>query len=119
MTHGNPYTENELKRAVALREQGLSWPTVAARLGRTSSALQVTVCKFRKGRWAPAKFRERSAQIDRDMEALIVSGVTKLSEIAAAMGVSEPAACQRLGWLGLDHEMRLELAASSNRRAAA
>lgn len=119
MSFGNPYTENELKRAIALREQGLTWPAVADRLGRNASALEVAVCKFRKGRWAPAKFRDRSAQRDREIEALVMSGMTKLVDIARVIGVSEAAVCQRLGRLGLDHEMRLELAASSNRRAAA
>lgn len=119
MVTGRPYTENEIKRAIALREQGVSWPAIAARLNRTINALQVTVGRYRRSQWTPAKRRDRSAEIDRDLEALVASGVTSLAEIAQSVGLSLPAVCQRLGRLGLDHEMRLELAASSNQRAAA
>ena len=119
MVAGRPYTENEIKRALALREQGVSWPTIAVRLGRSSSSLQTTICRYRRYLWTPAKRRDRSAEIYSTIERLVASGVTSIREIGEAIGVSTPAACWRLGRLGLDHEMRLDLAASSKQREAA
>lgn len=119
MATGRPYTENEITRAIALRAQGISWPAIAARLDRPASALHLTVSNYRKGLWAPAKARARSASVDRKIEALVASGMTSIRQIAKQIGISPAATSQRLGRLGLDYEMRLELAASSNQRAAA
>lgn len=116
----NPCTRAELERAIALRECfKLPWSVVADRLGKDQNCLKVTVCRYRKGQWGDAY--ERQIRRDEAIERLIAeTGTVEATEIAAAFGYSAAGMRAALNRLGLDREMREELAASSHdlRRAA-
>ena len=105
-----PYTREELLRAIDMSErQNLTWPQIAARTGRTRKSLMTTVSKFRAGRWASPRY-DRSSKINAEIDALIASGVKRISEIARRVGVSYMAMYMRLRTMGLDAETVREAA---------
>lgn len=111
---GPTYTVEELERAWKLRESGLKWRAVAARLGRPYNALTKTAHRYRQGLWAPHQQAARGAAIKARIEALVASGMTSPLQISRVLGLSTPALSERLLRMGLDAEMRRE-AASRNR----
>lgn len=116
----NPCTRAELERAIAMHERmGLPWSVIADRLGKEQNTLEVTVSRFRNGQWGDGI--ERRAQRDAAIERFIAeTGAVEVPVIARAFGMSLGGTYSALGRLGLDREMREELAASAQdlRRAA-
>ncbi|GJE44833.1 helix-turn-helix domain-containing protein [Methylobacterium soli] len=101
------FERRDIELAIRLRSEGVTWADIAARLGRTRSSIEATVCRYRKGLWAPQ--REALQQRDAEMERLAEAGAP-LRAICAAAGLKTDAARRRLRNLGLDHEVRRNLA---------
>lgn len=116
MSTGPWYTEDDLKRAWRLRGQKLTWGQIASRMGRSEAALTITAHRYRKGTWAPGRQSEKSAARAAQIEALVGAGATKLSEIAPILGITEVGAHRRLMRMGLDAEMRRQIAAEGRTR---
>jgi hypothetical protein len=106
MAAGPLYTEDELQRALALFNGGLSWRVVGIRMRRPYQSLCITANKYRKGTWAQGRMAVRSVASTQRIEELVTSGVTTIRGVARELSISDPAACRRLMRLGLDAEMR-------------
>lgn len=105
-----PWTRDEILRAIELHEKhGLTWREVEARTGRSRRSLMTTVCRFRSGKWGTPT-RDRSRQIEAEVEALIASGVISIAEIARRLGFKYMAMYMRLKKMGLDSETIREAA---------
>lgn len=110
MATGAPYIADEIERAIRLHDGGLSWRIVGQRLGRPPGALSVTVSFYRRGLWAPAQKFARKDAVETRIEALVSDGMISAADIGRQLGVSRFTATQRLARMGLDVEMRRELA---------
>lgn len=99
---GEPYSREELERALKLHEKdSLPWSVVAQRLGRSESSLKVNVCRYRKGR----KFMwEIWTQESEQLAELAFSGLS-LGEIARRRGCHASNIWQRLQRIGVDQEI--------------
>lgn len=107
---GTPYTREEIERAIEMSERhGLTWPEIEAMTGREQRSLKATVSRFRNGKWG-APSRTRSKQINTEIEALIASGVTSITDIAKHFGYSYLAMYMRLKRMGHDAETIREAA---------
>lgn len=58
--HIKLWTREELNKALALREYGLSWATIASRLGRTEKSIASAVAKYKAGK-LPFKWLDKGA----------------------------------------------------------
>lgn len=115
-TLSQPCTRADLERAIALRAHDLPWSVIADRLGRDRGALEVAVCRYRRGRWHGR--RERMiARLQAAERFITETGTVEVALISDALGLSRGAVSSALLRNGLDREMREELAAL-NRRAA-
>lgn len=115
MAAGPLYTEDELRRALALFNSGLSWRVVGLRMQRSHRSLCITANKYRKGTWAQGRMAVRTVASDQRIEELVAAGVTTIHGVARDLRISPPAACRRLMRLGLDAEMRRAAAAEHSR----
>lgn len=115
MATGAPYTATEIERALALFSAGTPWPEVARLMGRPKQSLVVTACRYRRGLWAPKQKVAQSQALEARIETLVASGVTSTATIAQHVGMTRPAISTRLARMGLDVEMRRELAGAGDR----
>ncbi len=103
------YTGAILDKAEKLKEGGrLTWPRIAERLGCSRGSLEKTLSLRRKGIWKGSP--ERQAKERKEIERLVVEEGKGVSEIARLLGVSKSAVSQRLTRMGLDLEIRQEIA---------
>lgn len=105
------FTREALERAVTMHDRdGLGWAEFAAALGYGQNSLEATVCRFRRGQWAPV--RAQLAALDAAMERMIAErAIVHVPALADAFGMKACTAQRRLLNLGLDREMREALAA--------
>lgn len=105
------YTQQDFDLIAKMREQNLSWPVIATRLGRPEGSLRVQWHNYKTGKWKNRikKWADEDAALERDLETYTTS------EIAKMRGVTRSAVNQRAAKLGLDKEMRDELRAEKGR----
>lgn len=114
MAEIRPWTEEEHRRVAAMRGKKMSFREIGDKIGRTETSVRARARKYARGEWKP----KRSAlSIARDalVEKLVAEGEWRTSVIARELGVTMPSACQRMGRLGLDAEMRRAAAAEQFR----
>lgn len=104
-----PFTREEIERAIKLRATRLKWVEIATRLDRDQSSLEVTVSKFKAGRWGKTYQKRRVVLLEIE-RLVVVEGVTSGKEIARRLGLNHDNTNLRLRKLGLDLEMRREIA---------
>jgi transposase len=104
-----PYTEEELKRAIAMFEDGQPWTDIANILNRGYSSLTVTVHRYKNGTWKPPKTTKQQ-KIRKELERLVEAGVINVAVLATIFGISENTMNQRLWTMGLTADVRKEIA---------
>ena len=120
-----PYTTREIKRAIALKNDGLTWAEVSERMDRPAGSLMVTVSLHRRGLHRQGRQAASSLAINEVLtHAVTVEGVTSLKVLSRRIHRSVGTTSSRLIALGLDsrsrrftaHATRLKSASSSEAR---
>jgi IS30 family transposase len=99
------YTKDEVQHIVKLKEQGLSYSQIGARLGRTRASLKTTMSMIRTGKY---QFRTDVNKAITDQLVQEAENGTLPRTIAKRLGWSSERVMMRLARQGLDAEMRRE-----------
>jgi IS30 family transposase len=101
----NYYTKNEIQHIVKLKEHGLSYRQIGARLGRTQTSLKTTMSMIQTGKY---QFRTDVNRAINDQLVQETENGTLPRTIAKRLGWSSERVMMRLARQGLDAEMRRE-----------
>jgi IS30 family transposase len=99
------YTKDEIQHIVKLKEQGLSYRQIGARLGRTRTSLKTTMSMIQTGKY---QFRTDVNKAITDQFVREAENGTLPRTIAKRLGWSPERVMMRLARQGLDAEMRRE-----------
>ncbi len=95
----------------------LTWVEIGERMGRNHFRLNYAYTAWLRGDWTPADRAGREAARAAALEEAVRSGCTSIGALAARFGMTRPAMSMALARIGLDHEMRLELAPAGTAEA--
>ena len=98
---------SDYEQMAALREQGLKWSVISARMGRSEGTLRVVFSRYKRG-----QVKAVSSIADRAVEAF-EANPRPIRVIATAMGLSPRQLRNLLYRRGYDAEMRSKLARST------
>lgn len=104
------FTVSEVERAVELRDSGLEWPEVAARVDPEINVKSlITIASLhRRGLWDPTRRRTRGLRADLE-HAVADLGVTDRRSLMKFFDITKDVLEYNLKQIGLDGEMRREI----------